>query len=117
MSASTLLQTTEQWVASHPFALAVQRRFALRPPVLILVAAILAWVSVFAVHAHWRHDRFGTFDHDLGIWDQAVWLLANGESFITVRGLDVFAFHASPRCTSTCPSTGWGPAPRSSPCR
>lgn len=54
------------------------------------------WFSVFAVHLYWRHDRFGTFDHDLGIWDQSAWLLANGELFNTVRGLEVFGFHVSP---------------------
>ena len=55
-----------------------------------------AWAAVFTIHSYWRHERFGTFDHDLGIWDQAVWLLAHGHSFDTVRGLEVFGFHASP---------------------
>jgi uncharacterized membrane protein len=65
-------------------------------PRLILGLSMLAWFAFFAVHLVWRHDRFGTFDHDLGIWDQAVWLLSEGRGFDTVRGLDVFAFHVSP---------------------
>lgn len=56
----------------------------------------MAWAVLFGVHIYWRHSRFGTPDHDLGIWDQAVWLLANGKSFDTVRGLHVFGFHVSP---------------------
>ena len=42
-----------------------------------------------------RHERFGTFDFDLGIYDQAVWLLAHGHGFDTVRGLGVFGNHVS----------------------
>src|SRR3546814_849965 len=62
-----------------------------------MLAAITAvWVLVFARLVVWRQVRFGTPDHDLGIWDQAVWLLAHGESFDTIRGLHVFGFHASP---------------------
>src|SRR3546814_10947974 len=62
-----------------------------------MLAAIPAvWVLVFARLVVWRQVRFGTPDHDLGIWDQAVWLLAHGESFDTIRGLHVFGFHASP---------------------
>lgn len=90
------LTTPWAWASSHPRTAWAVRRFSLRPPVIALVAAILVWVGVFALHAHWRHDRFGTFDHDLAIWDQAIWLLSQGESLITVRGLDVFGFHASP---------------------
>lgn len=63
---------------------------------IILIVAAVAWAVLFGVHIYWRHSRFGTPDHDLGIWDQAVWLLANGRSFDTVRGLHVFGFHASP---------------------
>lgn len=74
----------------------VRRITAIGGPRLLLTLTIGAWAALFSVHAYWRHDRFGTFDHDLGIWDQAVWLLAHGHSLITVRGLDVFGFHASP---------------------
>jgi uncharacterized membrane protein len=62
----------------------------------VLGLVMLTTFAFFSIHAVWRHERFGTFDHDLGIWDQSVWLLAKGEMFNTVRGLDVFAFHVSP---------------------
>jgi uncharacterized membrane protein len=65
-------------------------------PTIILGFCMWLMFVFFAVHVGWRHERFGTFDHDLGIWDQAVWLLSEGKSFDTVRGLDVFAFHVSP---------------------
>lgn len=42
-----------------------------------------------------RHNNFYTFDYDLGIFDQAIWLLSRGSSFITVRGLEVFGHHAN----------------------
>jgi uncharacterized membrane protein len=65
-------------------------------PTLILAFCMGVWFAFFVTHVGWRHDRFGTFDHDLGIWDQAVWLLSEGKGFNTVRGLEVFAFHVSP---------------------
>ena len=42
-----------------------------------------------------RHNSFNTFDFDLGIHDQSLWLLANGKWFNTVCGLPVFGHHAS----------------------
>lgn len=63
---------------------------------LVLAACIAVWVAVFGVLVWQRHDRFGTFGFDLGIYDQATWLLANLEGqLITVRGLEVFGHHAS----------------------
>ncbi len=62
-------------------------------PQVLLAAAIVVWGVVFAVLVCYRHQRFGSFDFDLGIYDQAVWLLARGESFDTVRGLPVFGHH------------------------
>lgn len=89
------------------------RRPRARPglPDTILVGAIAAWVGLFGTLVVWRHDRFGTFDHDLGIWDQAVWLLARGQSLITVRGLPVFGFHASPALYTFAPLSWLGAGP------
>lgn len=61
-----------------------------------LVACVVVWCSTFGVLVCLRHARFASFDFDAGIFDQAIWLLAHGETFITVRGLDVFGQHASP---------------------
>ena len=41
------------------------------------------------------HNNFWTFDYDLGIFDQAIWLMSRAEGFITIRGLEVFGHHAS----------------------
>ena len=42
-----------------------------------------------------RHNSFGTFDYDLGIHDQAIWLLGHGHSFNTVRGMASLGHHAT----------------------
>jgi len=73
------------WVMSSPREMST----------LLLATVLLLWCSVFSVLVHLRHARFGSFDFDSGIFDQAVWLLARGQEFNTVRGLDVFGNHAS----------------------
>jgi uncharacterized membrane protein len=66
-------------------------------PFVVLVFAVALWVLVFFQLGALRHDRYGTFGFDLGIYDQATWLLAFfHHPFITVRGLDVFGHHATP---------------------
>jgi uncharacterized membrane protein len=90
------LTTAGRWLSNHPWSAWAADRYSLTLPVAILAVCVWLWVMLFSIHVTWRHERFGTFDHDLGIWDQAIWLLSRGESFITVRGLDVFGFHASP---------------------
>jgi len=67
----------------------------LGPPRVVLALAIGLFVVVFGRLVVLRHERFGSFDFDLGIYDQAVWLLANGHGFDTVRGLGVFGNHVN----------------------
>lgn len=62
---------------------------------LALIGMIALWVAIMGILVWRRHDRFGSFGFDMGIYDQAVWLAAHGESFITVRGLDLFGHHAN----------------------
>lgn len=66
-----------------------------RLPRLLLAAALVLYGCVFTWLLALRHARFGTFDFDLGIFDQNVWLLSQGKSFLTVRGLEIFGHHAS----------------------
>ena len=49
------------------------------------------------VAATWTaHARFGTYGFDLGIYDQATWLLSRGRApFVTVRGLDLLGQQAA----------------------
>ena len=61
--------------------------------VLYLLTAVVA--ATFLVLVYWRHSRFGTFDFDLGIYDQQVWQLSRGRGFMTVRGLHAFGLHAN----------------------
>ncbi|MDQ3640584.1 MAG: DUF2079 domain-containing protein, partial [Actinomycetota bacterium] len=62
-----------------------------------LGAIILAWSLIFIRLGFLRHNRFGTYGFDLGIYDQAIWLLSRFEpSFITLRGLDFWGTHANP---------------------
>ncbi len=65
------------------------------PGVLALAALVTAWVVTFSVLVVRRHRGFYDFGFDMGIYDQAVWLLAHGHDFITVRGLPVFGHHGT----------------------
>ena len=54
-------------------------------------------VTSDVVYALARHDRYVTTGFDLGIFDQAVWLMSRGRApFVTTIGIDVFADHVSP---------------------
>lgn len=67
-----------------------------RLPALVLAAAVIVFSVVFCSLVRLRHDRLGSFDFDMGIQDQSVWLLAHLRGFLTVRGLQVFGHHATP---------------------
>jgi uncharacterized membrane protein len=62
-----------------------------------LAGMIFLWSAIF-IHLGWqRHARFGTFGFDLGIYDQAIWLMSRFKSpFITLRGLPFWGTHANP---------------------
>ena len=65
-------------------------------PRLCLIAAIAVWSVTLDRLATLRHDRFGTFGFDLGIYDQATWLLSRArDPFMTVRGLEAFGHHVN----------------------
>lgn len=65
-------------------------------PRVALVAAVGVWSLTLGRLGALRHDRFGTFGFDLGIYDQAVWLLSRArDPFITVRGLEAFGHHVN----------------------
>jgi uncharacterized membrane protein len=61
-----------------------------------LGVTVALFVAAF-VGATWTaHARFGTYGFDLGIYDQATWLLSRGRApFVTVRGLDLLGQHAA----------------------
>ena len=62
-----------------------------------LAVMIVAYVAVFGTLTWRQQANYGTFGFDMGIYDQGVWLLANGETpFVTVRGLHLFGHHMNP---------------------
>ena len=59
-----------------------------------LFILVTTWIVLFARLVIRRHNSFQTFDFDLGIHTQSIWLLAHGEWFNTICGLPVFGHHA-----------------------
>jgi uncharacterized membrane protein len=57
---------------------------------------MLVFVLAYAPDVYRRHSNFLSFSWDMGIFDQAIWVLSRFHSFITVRGLNFFGHHASP---------------------
>lgn len=76
-----------------------------------LGVAIAAWIATFGVLVVLRQHRFASFDFDMGIHDQSIWLLAHGRGFLTVRGLQVFGHHATPAYYLLVPFSWLGGGP------
>ncbi|MEZ5322120.1 MAG: DUF2079 domain-containing protein [Microthrixaceae bacterium] len=66
-----------------------------RLPFALTVALCLSYFVVFEQLVWLRHSHYGTFDYDLGMYDQGIWQLAHGRGFMTVRGMHVFGHHAN----------------------
>lgn len=64
-------------------------------PLVILIGLVAIWVLVMGSLIVLRHQRFGTFDFDEGIYDQYLWQLAHGRGSNTVRGVPLAGHHAS----------------------
>ena len=65
-----------------------------RLPFGVLMALAVWWAFTMGRLIVLRHDRFGTFDFDEGIYDQFLWQLAHGRTFDTVRGVTLEGHHA-----------------------
>jgi uncharacterized membrane protein len=53
-------------------------------------------IGVWSVWATMRHDAFGTFGFDFGIYDQGLWLMSHFHApFITIMGVNLFGDHTS----------------------
>ena len=62
---------------------------------------VLLACIIFAVYLLWlqirRYEQLGAYAFDLGIFQQAVWLMAHGETpFVTVRGMNILGDHFTP---------------------
>src|SRR4029078_2933399 len=64
-------------------------------PALAVAAAAVGWIAWMYLNVWRRHDRYGTFDNDLGFHSQYVWLLSHGKSFSSILGLPVFGHNAT----------------------
>lgn len=79
----------------------------------MLGAMLALWTATYVGLGAIRHNRFGTFGFDLGIYDQAVWLVSKfRDPFITVRGLDFFGHHFNPFLILFAPFYWLGAGPR-----
>lgn len=59
--------------------------------------SILLYVVIVGGLAIQRHQGFGSHAYDLGIYDQALWLISAGHPpFVTVRGLHILGDHFTP---------------------
>ena len=59
-----------------------------------LALLIALWTAVFGRLVLLRQDRFGSFSLDMGIFDQATWLVSRmGGLFMSIRGLHFFGHH------------------------
>lgn len=78
---------------------------------LLLAAIALIWTALIGTMVWRRHQYFGSFDYDMGIFDQTIWLLARGKTFITVRGLDFWGHHPSIAFYLLAPLSWFGAGP------
>ena len=74
---------------------AVKRIHALDRPAKAVLVAVVVWIAWMYLHVWRRHDRYGTFDNDLGFHSQYIWLLSHGKSFSSILGLPVFGHNAT----------------------
>lgn len=79
--------TMERWRASTGL-----RR---RAPLVVVAVVVAVYTLLFAVLQWKRHEYFGTFDYDLGMYDNGIWQTAHGRNFMTTRGMNLFGHHAN----------------------
>lgn len=81
------------------------------PPVAVLSVLVVSFAWRFSVLAVERHNQFLSFDYDLGIYDQGVYLLGQGRQFLTVRGLRFLGHHWNPAAAVFVPAYWLGAGP------
>ncbi len=87
--------------------------FATYLPLALLLGAVTFYSVVFGRLTVHQHDRYATFGFDLGIFDQALWLLSRLDvPFVTVRGLHFFGNHVNFSSVLLVPFYWLGAGPR-----
>jgi uncharacterized membrane protein len=60
----------------------------------LTLCGITIWAGLFVSLGVRNHRNFGTWSFDMAIYDQAFWLVSQGgQTFMTVRGIDVWGHH------------------------
>ena len=78
---------------------------------IVIVVLVVWWIVTFSQLVWRRHDRFGSSAFDMGIYDQAVWLLSRFQDFDTVRGLPVLGHHVDLNLILLAPFSRLGAGP------
>lgn len=72
---------------------ALVRLAEIHPAAWLTFVAALVFAAVFGWLGVEHHRNFGTWAFDMGIYDQAFWLVSRGQSWVTVRGIDFWGHH------------------------
>lgn len=80
-------------------------------PLMMLLIGTAWYANRFIALVLLRHNQFGSFDYDLGIYDQGIWLLGQGRQFLTVRGLRFLGHHWNPAAIIYVPAYLLGAGP------
>lgn len=71
-----------------------ERARAVHPAAWLVGVGVVAFACLFGWLGVRHHRNFGTWSFDMGIYDQAFWLVSRGgQSFMTVRGLEFWGHH------------------------
>ena len=70
-------------------------RWSVDLPLATVLGAVAVWCLWIGLHVWRRHDRFSTYDNDLGFHTQFVWLISHGKWFSTILGLPAFGHNAT----------------------
>ena len=87
-----MIERTKQW-ANAAYASARSAH----PAAWLTVLGAVFFSGLFGFLGVRHHQNFGTWSYDMGIYDQAFWLVSRGgQSFMTVRGLEFWGHHFNP---------------------
>lgn len=78
-----------------------------------LATLISAYILVFSIRSALLFDQYAYMAFDLGIFDQAVWLISRGErAFVSLRGMHILGDHFSPIVYLIAPLYWLYPSPK-----
>jgi uncharacterized membrane protein len=75
-----------------------------RLPMILISCAAAYYIIYFSLISILYHMNFGTGAHDVGVYDQVIWMLSRFRSpYTTIGGVNLFSFHASFYCLLLAP--------------